>query len=90
MIDVFSTRKERKMTNTKLLREIIADKGLKLTYIAKELGISRFSLSKKIKNDNEFLPSEINKLCKILGITNSKMKVKIFLEESSQEGNEQT
>lgn len=90
MIDVFSTRKERKMTNTKLLREIITDKGLKLTYIAKELGISRFSLSKKIKNDNEFLPSEINKLCKILGITNSKMKVKIFLEESSQEGNNQT
>lgn len=77
------------MTNTKLLREIIADKGLKLTYIAKELGISRFSLSKKIKNDNEFLPSEINKLCKILGITNSKMKVKIFLEESSREGNNQ-
>lgn len=77
------------MTNTKLLREIIAEKGLKLTYIAKELGISRESLSRKIANKNEFLPSEINKLCKILGITSVKMKFKIFLDESSQDGNEE-
>lgn len=76
------------MTNTDKLEELIKSNGLKLSYIAKELGISRPTLYKKIRNENEFLPSEINNLCRILGITSNKTKIEIFLYESSQNGNE--
>ena len=67
------------MTDTKRLRKIIKDKGLTLTYIARELGISRETLRNKIENITEFLPSEINKLCKILDIVKIRDKIEIFL-----------
>ena len=77
------------MTDTKRLRKIIKDKGLTLTYIARELGISRETLRNKIENITEFLPSEINKLCKILDIVKKRDKNEIFLLESSQNGNKE-
>ena len=77
------------MTDTKRLRKIIKDKGLTLTYIARELGISRETLRNKIENITEFLPSEINKLCKILDIVKIRDKIEIFLLESSQNGNKE-
>lgn len=57
------------MTNTKLLKEVISIKGLKLGYIANVLGISRHSLHKKIENNTEFKASEIKKLSIILSLT---------------------
>ena len=56
------------MTDTVKLRELISKSGLKLGYIANQLGISRFALSNKIQNRTEFRVSEIVKICELLCI----------------------
>ncbi len=56
------------MTDTVKLRELISKSGLKLGYIANQLGISRFALSNKIQNRTEFRVSEIVKMCELLCI----------------------
>lgn len=66
------------MTNTEELRRIIKNSGLKLEYIAEQLGITRFSLSKKIENVTEFKTSEVQKMCEVLQITDPKAKEAIF------------
>lgn len=66
------------MTNTKLVKEIISQSGLKLQFIADKLNISRYALSLKIDNKSEFKSSEISTLCKLLGIKSLKQKEKIF------------
>lgn len=66
------------MTNTVLLRKIIKDSGLKLQFIAKEMDISRYTLSMKINNESEFTTSEVEKLCEILHITSLEDKNAIF------------
>ena len=67
------------MTNTKALEELIASSGYKKSYIAKAIGLkSSFGLSKKIRNENEFKATEINKLCELLEITSLKEKERIF------------
>lgn len=60
------------MTDTSLLRKAISESGLKFSFIAEQLGLSRFGLMKKIDGDNEFKASEIAKLCDILNIDNKK------------------
>ncbi len=47
------------MTNSKLLREWLESKGIKLKAVAKAMGITPYSLSKKIDNSSEFKASEI-------------------------------
>lgn len=69
------------MTNTKLLREKIEASGLKLSYIASQLRISRAALTMKIENKSDFRQKEIVKLCELLGITTPKEKALIFLDE---------
>lgn len=66
------------MTNTEELRRIIKESGLKLEYIAEQLGITRFSLSKKIENVTEFKTSEVQKMCEVLQISDSSMKEALF------------
>lgn len=66
------------MTNTKMLREIIKNRGIKLKYIAECLEISTYGLQLKIENKKEFKASEINKICTILNITSLKEKEEIF------------
>ena len=66
------------MTDTNELMRIIGEKGLKLKFIAKSLGLSSYGLSLKINNKNEFKTGEISKLCEILGITSLQEKEKIF------------
>ena len=56
------------MTDTVKLRELISKSGLKLGYIANQLGISRFALSNNIQNRTEFRVSEIVKMCELLCI----------------------
>ena len=68
------------MTDTKELLKIIDDSGLKRIHIAKKLGIDRFSLYKKIRNETEFKASEIKKLCEILGINDEKEVSRIFFK----------
>lgn len=66
------------MTNTALLEKRIVDSGLKKNFIAKSMGITPYGLAKKINNETEFKTSEVNMLCKILGITTLAEKDRIF------------
>lgn len=68
------------MTNTTLLEKKIEESGFRKSYIAKELGLSTYGLSLKIKNVNEFKASEIDKLCNLLGITNMEERCAIFFD----------
>ena len=66
------------MTDTELLKNIIAKSGLKLDYLAKKCDISRQSLTNKIMNRNLFTAKEIDILCKELKIVNLIEKEHVF------------
>lgn len=66
------------MTNTELLRKRIKKSGMKIGHIAKEIGISRGGLWKKMNNVSSFNQHEIDNLCKVLKITALKDKEAIF------------
>ena len=69
------------MTNTEKLRGRIELSGFKRSYIAKTLGITTAALAQKVANKREFKASEIDALCKLLGITDLKEKEDIFFAE---------
>ena len=69
------------MTNSKLLREIIDEKGYKLKYIAEKLGLSPYGLQLKIDNKQEFKTSEVLALCELLQIESLKEKEEIFFAQ---------
>lgn len=66
------------MTNTELLEKVIEESGYKKSYIAKTIGITRYCLTRKIRNENEFKASEIIMLCNLLGINDTMEKERIF------------
>lgn len=66
------------MTNVYLLKKRIDASGLKIGYIANQLGISRQLLWKKINNITQFNQYEIDKLCTILKIETLEEKESIF------------
>ena len=68
------------MTNTSLLEKIISESGYKKSYIAGCLGISAYALSLKINNKSEFWASEIDTLCRLLGIK-TKDRMAIFFAQ---------
>lgn len=69
------------MVNTAMLNKRIDESGLKRGYIANELNMSRQSLFAKVNNSTEFLSSEVQQLCKILGITVLAEKEAIFFAD---------
>lgn len=66
------------MVDTKKIRDIINKKGLKYSYIAKELGLTTYGLQLKIDGKTEFKASEILEFSKILGIQDLKYRETIF------------
>jgi hypothetical protein len=66
------------VTNTKLLEKKIEESGLRKNFIARALNLSPYGFAKKINNETEFKTSEVDKLCKILGITTLTEKDRIF------------
>lgn len=66
------------MTDTKELEKMIAESGLKKSYIAKSLGLSRQGFKNKCENKNPFTSTEISILCKLLNITRLSDKERIF------------
>lgn len=66
------------MTQTELLKKAIDRSGLKRQYIADQLDISRFTLTKKISGENEFWGSEIKKLSEILSLTGEEINEIFF------------
>lgn len=67
-----------KVTNTSLLKKKIETTGLKISYIADFVGISRQLLWKKLNNKTFFNQYEIEKMCKVLEITDLNEKEAIF------------
>lgn len=65
------------MTNTSLLMQYIEKSGYKMSFIAKQLGITAYGFSLKVNNKSEFKASEITILCKLLKIS-AKDKEAIF------------
>lgn len=67
------------MTNTELLLNIIKENGLKITWIADKMGISRVSLSNKVNNKTPFNQYEIASITDILHLS-VKTKNAIFFD----------
>ena len=56
------------MTDSLLLNTYINNSGYKRSFLAKEIGITRSGLYKKINNQTQFTAWEIQKLTQILGL----------------------
>lgn len=56
------------MTNTTLLMRLIKESGLKMAFIAQQLGISRQALRNKVKGLRQFTGPEIKIMCRLLGL----------------------
>ena len=54
------------MTNTSLLERYIEESGYKKSFIAKQIGISAYTLAMKINYESEFKAIEICILCDLL------------------------
>ena len=70
------------MTDSAALRQLIAERGLKLKFIAEKLNLSAYGLALKIDNTNEFKTSEISTLCELLGVTSLREKERIFFAQN--------
>lgn len=70
------------MTNTTLLKRKIVESGLKISFIAEYVGISRQLLWKKINNMTPFNQFEIEKMCRVLRIESLAEKEAIFFAEN--------
>lgn len=70
------------MTNTAMLERLIKDSGLKLSFIADKLGITRQALYKKINGLAQFNGPEIKIMCELLKLnTWAKIKPVFFADE---------
>lgn len=73
------------MTNTTLLKRLIKDSGLKISFIAEKLGISRTALYKKIEGLVPFNGPEIKIMCELLNLqTWAKIKPVFFADDVSK------
>lgn len=66
------------MTNSEKLKEIVAASGLKKSYIAERLNLSRTGYANKENGKTEFVATEIQELSKILSLSRSQVN-DIFL-----------
>lgn len=66
------------MTDSAALRRAIEKSGLKYGKIAAEMGISTYTLQKKIDNITEFKASEIVKLTALLSLKRSESNAIFF------------
>ncbi len=76
------------MTNTTLLKRLIKESGLKLSFIAEKLGISRTALYKKIEGLVHFNGPEIKIMCELLHLrTWAKIEPVFFADTVSKNDN---
>lgn len=73
-------KEEGTLTDSKKLRAMIQEAGLKYNFIASKLNITPYGLKKKIDNESEFKASEIDMICEILSIGSLKLKDEIFFK----------
>ena len=65
------------MTDRELLNEAITLSGLKKQFIAEQLGITMQGFRLKLKGENEFRETEMQKLSELLNL-NKSMRDRIF------------
>ena len=70
------------MVNTEMLNARIEGSGYKRAYIASELNITRQSFCSKVNNSTEFLSSEVQNLCRVVGIESLDEKEAIFFADT--------
>lgn len=70
------------MADSSALRKLIAERGLKMKFIAESLGLSQYGFQLKVDNKNDFKISEVKVLCKLLGIESLEEKERIFFNDS--------
>ena len=66
------------MVDSKKLKKIIKERGVKYGFLTKQLGIGYSTLKRKIENKADFKASEILELCQLLDIEKGKT-LEIFL-----------
>ena len=69
------------MTNSKLIRETIKERGLKIKYVAEKMGLSHYGLQKKMDNITEFKVSEVDAFCAAVGGLARDDMIKIFFAD---------
>lgn len=68
------------MTNTELLEQAIAESGLKKSFLAMKLGVSRQSFTAILAGKKELRASQIYKLSAMLRLTNERRDAIFFAE----------
>lgn len=66
------------MTDSFALRSAVEKSGLKYGRIASEMGISSYTLQKKVDNKTEFKASEIVKLAALLSLSDAERSAIFF------------
>lgn len=71
------------MTNTEEIRKLIKNKGLKLSYIASQIGLSPRAFTLKLENKYSFTVEEVAKLCEVLEIKSLKERDRLFFAQKA-------
>lgn len=69
------------MTDTDEIKKVIRMRGFTLETLAKEIGMSRTTLSYKINNLVEFTVNEIKKIQKVLNLSDEKRDYIFFRQQ---------
>lgn len=80
-VDTNLYKKGAKMTNIELLRKRIEESGLKLSFIAAKLGISRANFYEKLANRSQFNQFQIEAICRLLNISDPAEMKEIFFAD---------
>lgn len=75
------------MTNTEEIRKLIKNKGLKLSYIASQIGLSPRAFTLKLENKYSFTVEEVAKLCEVLEIKSLKERDRLFFAQKVNQQN---
>lgn len=68
------------MTNTALLQDAISKAGVTVTWLARELGITREGLYNKINGKTEFKASEVAAMARLLHLNQSQREQIFFAQ----------
>ena len=66
------------MTDSKALKERIKKSGMKVRYVAVQIGITPAGFNKKLSNKTEFKASEIMALTRVLNLTSDERDAIFF------------
>nr|DAR62025.1 MAG TPA: Protein of unknown function (DUF739) [Caudoviricetes sp.] len=59
------------MVNSNMLKKKIDDSGMKIKYVAVQIGLTPAGFYKKINNESEFKVSEVVALTRVLGLSSN-------------------